>query len=95
MTIKSDSGIVTSTPRVVRLVNFPVNVMVNPAAGTTAKVEVTSSEARKAFYGEAIWEDWPLGTVSEMTRDVTTGPFTALRITRVSGSGNVVWEVNQ
>lgn len=93
--IFASTGVVTSTPKVIQLFYVPATVTVIPAASTTALVEYSTSPITQINLGNGVWREWPAGAVSEATSDAVLAPVVALRVSRASGSGNVVWEVNQ
>jgi hypothetical protein len=91
------AGTVTSDPVVLDVSDLAPSVtvtIVTPSA-TTATVEYSTTPGAAMGYATANWQFWPDGTVNASTSvtDVFVGRLQALRITRASGSGSVVYEV--
>ena len=67
----------------------PMSIHVQPGAGATASVQfcICSREALRA--GDAIWLDWPHGTVASAAGIESESPTTALRIASTGGATQV------
>lgn len=62
----------------------PIKVAVTPGSGNVARVEVLNA---------GTWSSWPYGDVSIPTVDSIESPVSSLRISKVSGSTSVTYEV--
>jgi hypothetical protein len=64
----------------------PISVAVYPGASSTLKCEISISENAYSDPANAHWFTWAKDVVGVDTIDVLTGPVTAIRFTRMSGS---------
>lgn len=78
----------TSEPLSIEVNDKPAIVVVVP--GTDAKVQYTLSFPADVDAGNAVWIDWPAGTVTVQTVDSIEGAVTALRLVSTGASK---WEV--
>jgi hypothetical protein len=92
------SGTVTSATAVVLDTSdmaYPLTVTIKCPSATTGTLEFSTTPQAYANAGTANWQFWPSGTVAASTAvtDVFNGRLMALRISRASGSGAVIYEV--
>jgi hypothetical protein len=71
----------------------PIHVGVAPGASSSLSVEYSLTERAAANPETATWFNWTPGTVSAKTAGIISGPITALRFTRASGSSQGLADV--
>lgn len=56
------------------------------SAGGQGKVQFTTSRDSLVESGTAVWQDWPLGLLTDTASDSLSGPVSGLRLVRSSGT---------
>lgn len=72
--------------------NDSISASVHPIAGSTGKIQSTTSTRAQIEAGTAIWADWTPGVVAADATAIIDSPVTALKLVKSTGA-TIAWDL--